>query len=118
MLDGYQGVALGRADWSSVEVTRFREHLTSPDDLVRAIGDYEIVVIMRERTPFPAYLFARLPKLGLLITSGMCNASIDLDAARAHGVTVCGTGSGSTPSAEPTWALILGLTRHLVPARV
>ncbi|MFF5209028.1 D-2-hydroxyacid dehydrogenase family protein [Streptosporangium sp. NPDC000396] len=115
VLDDYQGVALGLADWSAVEVTSFREHFASQDDLVDAISGHEIVVIMRERTPFPAELFARLPKLRLLITSGMRNASIDLDAARAHEVTVCGTGSGSTPPAELTWALILGLTRHLVP---
>jgi phosphoglycerate dehydrogenase-like enzyme len=69
---------------------------------------------MRERTPFTAALFARLPRLKLLITSGMRNASIDLDAAREHGVTVCGTGSAKTPPTELTWALILGLARHLV----
>ncbi|SEN42480.1 D-2-hydroxyacid dehydrogenase family protein [Nonomuraea pusilla] len=115
VLDDYQGVALGLADWSRVEVTSFREHFATQDDLVTAIHDHEIVVIMRERTPFTAELFSRLPNLRLLVTSGMRNASIDLDAARAQGVTVCGTGSGSTAPTELTWALILGLTRHLVP---
>ncbi|GLW12567.1 2-hydroxyacid dehydrogenase [Microtetraspora sp. NBRC 13810] len=115
VLDDYQGVALGLADWSAVRATSFREHFGSPDDLVRAIVDHEIVVIMRERTPFPAEVFARLPNLRLLVTTGMRNASVDLDAARAHGVTVCGTAGGSTSTAELTWALILGLARHLLP---
>jgi phosphoglycerate dehydrogenase-like enzyme len=115
VLDDYQGVALGLADWSRVRAESFREHFHRQDDLVAAIHDCEIVVIMRERTPFTAELFARLPNLRLLITSGMRNASIDLAAAGENGVTVCGTGSSSTPPAELTWALILGLARHLVP---
>ncbi|GAA2228524.1 D-2-hydroxyacid dehydrogenase family protein [Kitasatospora cystarginea] len=71
------------------------------------------MVVMRERTPFPASLLARLPRLRLLVTSGVRNASIDLAAAAAHGVTVCGTTSSSTPPVELTWALILGLARNL-----
>ncbi|MFI7467840.1 D-2-hydroxyacid dehydrogenase family protein [Nonomuraea sp. NPDC049646] len=115
VLDDYQGVALGLADWSRVRATSFRAHFTSQDELVAALADFEIVVVMRERTPFGAELFERLPRLRLLITTGMRNASVDLDAARARGVTVCGTGSAATPPAELTWALILGLARHLVP---
>ncbi|NKE57021.1 D-2-hydroxyacid dehydrogenase family protein [Lentzea sp. PSKA42] len=111
VLDDYQGVALANADWSGLDVTVLREHL---DDPAPALADAECVVIMRERTPFTAELFALLPKLRLLITSGMRNASIDLAAAREHGVTVCGTGSAKTPPTELTWALILGLARHLV----
>lgn len=111
MLDDYQGVALANADWSGLDVTVIRDHL---DDPAAALSDAECVVIMRERTPFTAELFARLPKLRLLITSGMRNASIDLEAAQEHGVTVCGTGSAKTPPTELTWALILGLARHLV----
>lgn len=110
MLDDYQGVALSNADWSGLDVTVLREHL---DDPAEALQEAECVVIMRERTPFTAELLARLPKLRLLITSGMRNASIDLQAAREHGVTVCGTGSAKTPPTELTWALILGLARHL-----
>ncbi|MFG2072277.1 D-2-hydroxyacid dehydrogenase family protein [Nonomuraea maritima] len=114
VLDDYQGVALGLADWSRVRATSFREHFASRDDLVAAVRDCEIVVAMRERTPFPAEVFERLPNLRLLVTTGMSNASIDLEAARAHGVTVCGTGGGSASTVELTWALILGLARHLV----
>ncbi|WP_189256876.1 D-2-hydroxyacid dehydrogenase family protein [Lentzea flava] len=110
VLDDYQGVALANADWSGLDVTVLREHLDDPAD---ALADAECVVIMRERTPFTASLFARLPKLRLLVTSGMRNASIDLEAAREHGVTVCGTGSAKTPPTELTWALILGLARHV-----
>ena len=119
VLDDYQDVALSTADWSrlagSVEVTSLQRHITDQDELVDTIGDCEIVVAMRERTPFTADLFARLPRLRLLITSGMRNASIDLAAAAGHGVTVCGTGSASEPPIELTWALILGLAKHLVP---
>ncbi len=118
ILDDYQGVALTMADWSvlgeQVEVFCLREHIDDEDQLVSRIKDCEIVVIMRERTPFTAALLARLPKLQLLITSGMRNASIDLPAAARHGVTVCGTASGSEAPMELTWALILGLAKHLV----
>ncbi|MBR7674038.1 D-2-hydroxyacid dehydrogenase family protein [Streptomyces daliensis] len=119
VLDDYQGVARSLADWSSglgdaVEVRTVREHIADHDRLVEEIGDCEIVVIMRERTPFPEELFARLPRLRLLVTSGMRNASVDLAAADRHGVTVCGTGSGSEAPVELTWALLLGLARGLV----
>lgn len=118
VLDDYQDVALSSADWSgvrdAVDVVSHRRYFPDRDALVEAIGDCEIVVIMRERTPFPAELFARLPRLRLLITTGMRNASVDLEAAARHGVTVCGTASSSEPPVELTWALILGLARHLV----
>ena len=113
VLDDYQGVALGLADWAGLDVRSHRKHFASPDELVEAVRDCQVLVIMRERTPFPAALFARLPELRLLVTSGMRNASIDLAAAAEAGVTVCGTGSDSTPPAELTWALILGLARRI-----
>ncbi|MGW4029845.1 D-2-hydroxyacid dehydrogenase family protein [Streptomyces sp. NPDC004838] len=119
VLDDYQEVARSLGEWPRIESrveTRFlTTHLASQDALVDAIADCEIVVVMRERTPFPAGLFARLPRLRLLVTSGMRNASIDLEAAARHGVTVCGTVSNSEPPAELTWALILGLARGVVP---
>jgi phosphoglycerate dehydrogenase-like enzyme len=118
ILDDYQSVALAKADWSlvtdRVDVRSSPRHFPSHDDLVNAIGDCEIVVIMRERTPFPAELFARLPRLRLLITSGMRNAAVDLAAAAARGVIVCGTTSTSDAPVELTWALILGLVRNVV----
>lgn len=118
ILDDYQGVALALADWASladrVEVRSFTHHFASDDALVAAIGEHEIVVIMRERTAFHAELLARLPRLRLLITSGLQNTAIDVAAAKARGVVVCGTPSASEPPAELTWALILALCRHVV----
>jgi len=119
ILDDYQGVGPTMADWSGladrITLRDLRTTFATRDALVDAIQDCEIVVMMRERTPFPAELFARLPRLRLLLTSGMRNLSIDLAAAQAHGVTVCGTASHPEPPVELTWALILGLARHLVP---
>ncbi|MEU7111926.1 D-2-hydroxyacid dehydrogenase family protein [Streptomyces sp. NPDC046182] len=117
VLDDYQGVALSSADWSPladrVDVRVLREHLTDPNALVAAVQDCEILVVMRERTPLDAELLGRLPRLRLVVTSGMRNASIDLTAAAALGITVCGTASSSEPPAELTWALILGLARQV-----
>ncbi|MEK3721418.1 D-2-hydroxyacid dehydrogenase family protein [Paenibacillus sp. FSL H8-0034] len=119
ILDDYQNAALHSADWSTIseqiEVEVFQQHFDQEDELVRAIQDYDIIVAMRERTPFKAPLFARLPRLKLLITTGMRNASIDLAAAASHGVVVSGTSGSGDPTTELTWALILGLARHIVP---
>jgi len=123
ILDDYQNAAMSMADWTAladaVEVTVLSEHIPGEDELVRAIEQCEILVIMRERTPFPARLFARLPKLKLLVTTGPRNASIDLAGAKDHGVMVCGTESQGHPPTELTWALILGLpaasSRKTVP---
>ena len=116
VLDDYQQVALGSADWNalaeSVDVRVLHRH-AGEDQLVPLISDCEIVVVMRERTPFTRSLIARLPKLKLIVTTGMRNAAIDLDATREHGVTVCGTASRAEPPAELTWALILALARHV-----
>ncbi|BFT72155.1 D-2-hydroxyacid dehydrogenase family protein [Paenibacillus sp. P36] len=118
ILDDYQQVALKAADWSTitdqVEVKSIHQHINQPDELIEQIADCEIVVIMRERTPFRAALLKRLPHLKLLVTTGMRNASIDLDAAAAQGITVCGTGGAGNATAELTWALVLGLARNIV----
>lgn len=119
VLDDYQQVALTAADWSpildKVEVRSIDRHIDQPDELVEQIADCEIVVIMRERTPFRSSLLARLPNLKLLITTGMRNASVDLNAAASQGVIVCGTGGAGNATAELTWALILALARNIVP---
>lgn len=118
VLDDFQGVATGAADWTAVtdqvEVVSFAEHFATQDALVEAVRDFDIVVTLRERVPFPAALLARLPRLRLLVASGMRNSVIDFDAARERGVTVCGTASSSTPPVELTWALLLGLARGIV----
>ncbi|MFI9203059.1 D-2-hydroxyacid dehydrogenase family protein [Streptomyces sp. NPDC053048] len=118
VLDDFQRVATTAADWSpiagDVEVVSMSEHIAAEEDLAAALADFDIVVTLRERVAFPAGLFARLPRLKLLVASGMRNSVIDFDAARRHGVTVCGTASSATPPVELTWALLLGLARGIV----
>ncbi|MCX4482630.1 D-2-hydroxyacid dehydrogenase family protein [Streptomyces anulatus] len=119
VIDDFQSVATTVVDWSpvtaDVEVVSFTEHLATEDEAAAALAGFDIVVTLRERVPFPADLFARLPRLRLLVASGMRNSVIDFDAAKRHGVTVCGTASSSTPPVELTWALLLGLARGIVP---
>jgi phosphoglycerate dehydrogenase-like enzyme len=118
VLDDYQGVALTMADWSRVqavaEVEVFRDHLGDLDALAERLAPFDVLVLMRERTPLPAQLSERLPRLRLVVTTGRRNASIDVEALRARGVPVCSTESIATSTPELTWALILGLSRHLV----
>ncbi|MGW1882736.1 D-2-hydroxyacid dehydrogenase family protein [Streptomyces sp. NPDC001970] len=118
VLDDFQSVATTVVDWSpvtdDVEVVTFPEHFGSEDELVAVLADFDIAVTLRERVPFPATVFARLPRLKLLVASGMRNSVIDFAAAEQHGVTVCGTASSSIPPVEMTWALLLGLARGIV----
>ncbi|WP_448003424.1 D-2-hydroxyacid dehydrogenase family protein [Agromyces bauzanensis] len=113
ILDDYQGVALDTADWSvlGADLEVFREPLGDADAVVAALAGFDVVVAMRERTPFPRAVLSRLPGLRLLVTTGMRNAAIDLTAATELGVVVCGTRGGAAPTVELTWALILGLVR-------
>lgn len=113
VLDDYQDVARDRADWSGLDVTFFHDHVADVDELLHRLEPYEAVVAMRERTAFPADVLSQLPHLRLLVTAGMANAAIDLDAAARAGVTVCGTGASASSTVELTWALILGLVRHV-----
>jgi phosphoglycerate dehydrogenase-like enzyme len=117
ILDDYQNVARRMADWASLpagnEVVVFADHLSSTDAVAKRLADFDAVVAMRERTPFPRALLERLPKLKLLVTTGMRNASIDVAAAIERGVTVCGTAGLPYPTAELTWGLILGLFRRI-----
>ena len=117
LLDDYQGVALRMADWKSLpagtDVVAFPDHLADESALAVRLADFDIVMAMRERTPFTRSLLARLPKLRLLITAGMRNASIDMKAAAERGVLVCGTSGLPYPTAELAWGLILGLMRRI-----
>jgi phosphoglycerate dehydrogenase-like enzyme len=116
ILDDYQHVALASADWSRLgaeEVTPFHGHISDSGDLVAALRPYDVIVAMRERTPFDAERLRALPSLRLLVTTGMANASIDVETAQSLGVTVCGTRGSATSTAELTWALILSLVRHI-----
>jgi phosphoglycerate dehydrogenase-like enzyme len=119
ILDDYQGVALELADWSRLEaaghqITVFREHLGQDDDaVVAALEPFDAVVAMRERTPLRAERLERLPNLKLIVSTGRRNASIDLKATEARGITVCSTGYLPSPASEHTWALIHAATRRL-----
>jgi phosphoglycerate dehydrogenase-like enzyme len=117
VLDDYQGVALEMADWSPVlaraEVDVFTDHVRDVDALAERLAPHEVVVVMRERTPVPEALLERLPNLRLIVSTGRRNAAVDVAAARARRIEVCGTPSLATAPAELTWALVLGLARHL-----
>jgi phosphoglycerate dehydrogenase-like enzyme len=117
ILDDYQQVALASADWSAVrelaEIDVFAQHIGGTEALVSALAPYDVIVAMRERTAFDAERLSRLPRLRLLVTTGMANASIDMAAAAGRGITVCGTGGIGSSTAELTWGLILALARHI-----
>jgi phosphoglycerate dehydrogenase-like enzyme len=117
ILDDYMDLTLRMADWSKigdrVDVKTFTEPFASTEAAASALKDFEIVCAMRERTPFPRALFAALPKLKLLITSGMRNAAFDLEAAKDHHVVVCGTQWSRDPTAALTMGMILELTRNI-----
>jgi phosphoglycerate dehydrogenase-like enzyme len=117
ILDDYFDITLKLADWSKiadrVDVTAFNQPFASPEAAASALKDFEIICVMRERTPFPRSLFAALPKLKLLITSGMRNASIDSEAAKEQGVVFCGTQWNRDPTSALTMGLILELTRSI-----
>src|SRR3984957_8665566 len=117
ILDDYINLTLEITDWSRiqdrVDITVFNQPFASAEAAAEALKDFEIICAMRERTPFPRTLFAALPRLKLLITSGMRNAAIDLEAAKAHQGVVCATQGGRDPPATRTMGLILELTRHI-----
>jgi phosphoglycerate dehydrogenase-like enzyme len=117
ILDDYLNLTLDMADWSKVtdriDITVFNEPFASTEAAAGALKDFEIICAMRERTPFPRALFAALPKLKLLITSGMRNAAIDMEAAKEHQVVLCGTQWARDPTAPLTMGLILELTRNI-----
>jgi phosphoglycerate dehydrogenase-like enzyme len=117
VLDDYQQVAMTMADWSPVlaraTVDVFRDHISDASALADRLAPYDVVVLMRERTPLPAHVIEALPQLKLIVTTGRRNPVIDVAAADAHGVVVCSTASLATAPVELTWALILGLARHI-----
>jgi phosphoglycerate dehydrogenase-like enzyme len=116
VLDDYQDVARGMADWATLEgfeAVFFRQHVPGIDALAKQLAGFDVIVAMRERTPFPRALLERLPKLRLLVTTGMRNRSIDVEAAKARNISVCGTPGLNTTTAELTWGLILALARQI-----
>jgi len=117
ILDDYQDVARSMADWASlgsgVKVDVFHQPFGDEDAVVHHLRDFDVIVAMRERTPFPRTLLERLPALKLLVTTGRRNAAIDVAAAAERGVPVSGTSTLSTPPVELTWGLILSLARRI-----
>jgi phosphoglycerate dehydrogenase-like enzyme len=117
VLDDYQRVALSMADWTPVleraTVDVFTDHVSEVPELTERLARYDVVVLMRERTPFPAGLIETLPRLRLIVTTGRRNPVVDVDAALAREVVVCSTNSRATAPVELTWALILGLARQV-----
>jgi len=118
VLDDYQGVALTLADWSAVtaraDVTVFNDHLAETDAVVERLLPFDVVCVMRERTPLRRQVIERLPKLELIASTAMRNASIDADAAAERGIAIVHTSYTSSPTVELTWALILAGARHIV----
>lgn len=124
ILDDYQRVALGLADWQSlpgeVELQAFDTPARDEDELVQRLEPFDVVVAMRERTAFPASVIERLPRLKLLASTGLRNAAIDIAACRQRGVVVCGSRGGRTgltATAEVAWTLILALHKRLVASQ-
>ena len=118
VLDDYQGVALTLADWSKVtaraRVTVFNDHLDDPDAVIERLLPFDVVCVMRERTPLRRQVIERLPKLKLIASTAMRNASIDAEAAAERGIAIVHTSYSSAPTVELTWALILAGARHIV----
>jgi len=116
ILDDFQNVTRTLADWGRlpphVAVSVFNDHVEG-ETLLRRLKPFDVLVVTRERTPLPRALIEQLPQLKLVVTAGMRNLGIDLAACRDHGVLVCGTGSGSSPTAELAWGLILALARRI-----
>lgn len=118
VLDDYQGVASAMADWSAVtaraQLDIYTDHLADNDAVAARLLPYDVVCVMRERTPLRRELIERLPNLKLIASTGPRNASIDLEAAAARGIQVAHTGYFGSPTVELTWALILASARHIV----
>ncbi len=117
VLDDYQGVALKMADWSALqrthEVVVFAKPFGGEAEAAAALADFDVLGVMRERTPFPRSMFQKLPKLRLMVTTGKRNAAIDMAAAAEHNVLVCYTGGSGQPTAELAFGLMLSLARHI-----
>jgi len=117
VLDDYQNVARKMADWSAVsgevEVTVFHQPLGDEECVIEALREFSVICLMRERTPFPRAVIEALPNLKLLVTTGARNNAIDVAAAQARGVTVCGTGGRAHHTAELAFGLILDLARNI-----
>ncbi len=116
ILDDYAGAALRLADWSGVgKITVFSDTILDHASLAARLWPFEVICLMRERTAMPAALIDALPNLKLIVTSGPKNAAIDVAAAKARGITVCGTESRKTTTSELSILMMLALNRRFLP---
>ena len=119
ILDDYQQAAYQFADWTPVqekaEVTVFSDHLSEEAALVKRFQPFQVLCVMRERTPLTRSILSQLPNLKLIVSTGQRNASIDSKAAADLGIIVASTGYHGTGAPELTWGLLLGIARHIVP---
>ncbi|MCZ6647390.1 MAG: D-2-hydroxyacid dehydrogenase family protein [SAR324 cluster bacterium] len=117
LMNDYQSVAMGCADWSRLpqgcELEIFHDHMTGVEVLAERLADFDVVMAMRERTPFPRALLERLPRLKMVANTAMWNVSLDIDCCTELGILVCGTAGGSMPTFELTWGLIFAITRNI-----
>ena len=122
VLDDYQNVALESTDWSALrdraDITVFQDHLADPEAVIERLLPFDVVCVMRERTPLPRNVIERLPNLKLIASTGLGNASIDFVAAEHHRIAVIHTGYRSDPTIEFTWALILGTSDEVAKVAV
>jgi phosphoglycerate dehydrogenase-like enzyme len=122
ILDDYQNVALSMADWSAVtaraDITVFNDHLADHDAVVERLAPFDVVCVMRERTPLPLSIIERLPRLKMIASTGPFNAAIDVAAAKERGIYVSTTGGYIESTVELTWALILAAARRIVDESV
>ena len=118
IFDDYQNVALELADWSPIakraSVTVFNDHLSDSNKIVDRLRAFDVVCVMRERTPLTRDILERSPQLKLIVSTGPRNASIDVEAAAECGIEVMHTNYDSSPTIELTWALILASARNLI----
>ena len=118
ILDDYQNAALESADWSVLghraDITVFKDHLADPQAVIERLLPFDVICVMRERSPLPRNIIEGLPNLKLIASTGAGNASIDVAAAGDRGIAVVHTGYRSDPAIEFTWALILASARHIV----
>lgn len=118
ILDDYQNVALSYGDWSALhklaDITVFNDHLSAPAEVIGRLKPFEVIAVMRERTPLTREILSQLPNLKLIISTGQRNASIDIKAAEEFGIAISPTRYQSNGAPELTWALLLALAKHLV----
>ena len=117
VLDDYQNAALDVADWSALngraQITVFNDHVAQTAQVIERLAPFDIVCVMRERTPLTRQIIENLPNLKLIASTGVSNDSIDMDAAAERGVEVAHTGYSSTPTIEFAWSMILAMARNI-----